>query len=223
MFDPALPAGTNNSASSAISADGRPEIGLEYTIPARCGIAVRVGAGQTLKIINTHGSQVCDFWAFRDPDVAEYMSMAHTHTALSSIMPEPGDTLVTNNRTPILEFLEDSSPGVHDTVVAACDAVRYQQLGVDGYHDNCTDNLRMALGAIGYQLPAVPAPFNIWMNIPVATNGSFSWASPVSKPGDSVRFGALMDCIAVMSACPQDITPVNGEGVEPTTLAFCIF
>ena len=33
-------------------------------IPARRGVAVHVGKGQKIKIINTHGNQVVDFWAF---------------------------------------------------------------------------------------------------------------------------------------------------------------
>jgi uncharacterized protein YcgI (DUF1989 family) len=31
----------------------------------------------------------------------------------------------------------------------------------------------------------------------------------VSKPGDSVIFRALIDCIMVMSACPQDVIRIN--------------
>lgn len=223
MFDPSDSAGQNESIDLGISESGRPQPGQIYTIPARCGRAVRVGQQQTLEIVNTHGNQVCDLWAFVDANISEYMSMAHSHTALGSIMPKPGDVLVTNNRSPILEFTDDSSAGIHDTVVAACDAARYQQLGIKGYHDNCTDNLRMALGTLGLKLPAIPAPFNVWMNIPVADDGTFSWESPVSIPGDFVRFKALQNCIAVLSACPQDLTPVNGVGIAPTELAFRVY
>ena len=34
------------------------------TIPARLGKATRLDAGQSIKLINTHGSQVVDTWAF---------------------------------------------------------------------------------------------------------------------------------------------------------------
>lgn len=220
MFDPSLAHGQNASMDISVSEDGRPEAGITYTIPARCGMAVKLANDQILEIINTHGSQVCDFWAFVDNNISEYMSMAHCHTSLGSIFPRAGDVLVTNNRNPILKFVEDSSPGVHDTVVAACDAARYQQLGIAEYHDNCMDNLRMALSTLELELTSIPAPFNLWMNIPVAASGAFTWEAPVSRPGDIVRFQALQDCIAVMSACPQDVTPVNGVGNNPTELAF---
>ena len=38
---------------------------------------------------------------------------------------------------------------------------------------------------------------------------------PLSKAGDYVILRATMDCIVAMSACPQDILPINkGRPVE---------
>ena len=34
------------------------------TIPARRGKAARVSRGQTVRVVNTHGEQVVDTWAF---------------------------------------------------------------------------------------------------------------------------------------------------------------
>ena len=95
-----------------------------------------------------------------------------------------------------------------------------QQLGAKGYHDNCADNFRMSLLAIGVTPTHVPSPFNIWMNIPVNKEGGYSWEEPVSKPGDFIRIKALSDSIFVMSACPQDMTPVNGINTQPAELTF---
>ncbi len=94
------------------------------TIPARRGKAAPVAAGGRIKVINTHGMQVVDTWAFSAEDGAEYMSMEHTRPALRRVTPRVGDTLVTNRRRPILTLIEDTSPGVHDTVICSCDAVR---------------------------------------------------------------------------------------------------
>ena len=49
-----------------------------HRIPARKGSAARLRAGQVLRVINTHVSQVVDFWAFNDSDLGECMSMEHT-------------------------------------------------------------------------------------------------------------------------------------------------
>ena len=76
--------------------------------------------------------------------------------------------------------------------------------------------------AIGKHAPIIPAPFNLWMNIPVAQDGTIQWLPPVSKPGDRMVFRAEMDMIAVMSACPQDITPINGSDCKPTELHFVV-
>ena len=56
--------GENATLREPISADGTPEIGKTYTVPARNGRAVRVKSGQTIRITNTHGTQVCDTWIF---------------------------------------------------------------------------------------------------------------------------------------------------------------
>jgi len=146
--------------------------------------------------------------------------MEHTRTALGRVYVHQEDMLVTNRRRAIINITEDTSPGVHDILIACCDINRYQQLGAIGYHDNCADNFRMSLLAIGVTPTHVPSPFNIWMNIPVTEDGSYSWEAPVSKPGDYIRITALMNSVFVMSACPQDMTPVNGINTAPTELAF---
>ena len=185
------------------------------TVPARRGRACRLNAGQAIKIINTHGHQVVDTWAFSAEDLREFMSVEHTRPTIETIFPTRGHKLYTNRRRPILDFEEDASPGIHDTLIAACDDYRYGLLGCTDYHDNCTDNLGAAMRQIGLTPPEVPSPLNLWMNIPVGPNGSTTFAEPVSRPGDHVVLRAVMDCIIAMSACPQDILPINkGKPVE---------
>ena len=94
------------------------------TIPARKGKAAVLAKGQQVKIINTHGQQVIDTWAFNRADLTECLSMEHSRASLSRIMARVGDSMVTNHRRPILTLVEDTSPAIHDTLIAACD--RYQ-------------------------------------------------------------------------------------------------
>lgn len=194
----------------------------DITIPARRGKAARLSAGQRLRVVNSHGDQVVDTWAFVQHDLREFMSMEHTRATLLKMIPQPGDHLYTNRRRPILTLLEDSSPGVHDTVIAACDDYRYGLLGCTEYHDNCTDNLAAALFELGLTPPETPSPLNLWMNIPWTPEGRLSFEAPVSKPGDHVLFEAKLDCIVAFSACPQDILPINGVGHAPTEAHFRI-
>ena len=180
-------------------------------IPARRGTATHLRKGQKVKIINTHGSQVVDFWAFNADHPGEFMSMEHCRVWLGHYRPKPGDVLITNQRRNVLRFLEDSSPGVHDTMMAACDRFRYEQLGCTDYHDNCTDNLWEALAAVRFKPTETPCPFNLWQNTPVDSTGGIGQLRTVSKRGDFVLFKALMDVVLCFSACPQDIVQINSR------------
>jgi len=204
-YVPDHPDGSNNTQSSPISEDGDPETNVEYTIPAGEGRAVRLYAGDALKIITPSGHQVCDFFAVAANSPSEFVSMEHCRTAWGRIYIQLGDALVTNRRRTLLKLEEDTSPGVHDTLIAACDHTRYVELGCSEYHDNCADNFKMALSAIGIAAAHVPAPLNLWMNIPVDENGAYAWTAPAAEADDYVVLRAQADCIAVMSACPQDM------------------
>lgn len=192
------------------------------TIPARRGKAARIRAGRAVKVINTHGTQVVDTWAFNHDSPWEFMSMEHWRVSAASIFPQVGDAFVTNHRRPILTLVEDSSPGVHDTLMAACDRYRYQLLGCGEDHDNCTDNLHVALAEIAFTAQETPSPLNLWMNIPVYDDGRLDYLPPVSGPGDYVVFRAEMDCVIAFSACPQDQVPVNGADCRPVEAHFQI-
>ena len=192
-------------------------------IPARRGKAARVARGQTVKVINTHGEQVVDTWAFNADDLAEFMSMEHSRAHTLHLVPRVGDVLRTNRRRPILTLVEDTSGGLHDTVIAACDAHRYAFLGVEGPHDNCQDNLFQGMRELGVEPPEVPSPLNLFMNIPWNQAGDLSFAAPPEPvPGGYVALRAEMDVIIAFSACPQDVLPINGRGVTPVEAHFSI-
>jgi uncharacterized protein YcgI (DUF1989 family) len=144
-------------------------------------------------------------------DLSEFMSMEHQRSVTQSVFPIVGQSLYSNNRRPILTLEEDTSPGRHDTLLAACDVFRYQMLGCEDYHDNCTDNLAAAMNAIGCPVSETPSPLNLWMNIPFQSDGRTEFCPPLSKPGDLVRLRAHHNVIVVMSTCPQDMVPINGE------------
>lgn len=67
---------------------------------------------------------------------------------------------------------------------------------------------------------SVPAPLNLFMNIPWDEAGDIDFAKPQCKKNDFVRLKAERDVVVVMSACPQDITDVNNK--EPTDAHFIV-
>ncbi|MBS9479050.1 DUF1989 domain-containing protein [Ancylobacter radicis] len=190
------------------------------TIPARHGKAVRLSAGQAVEVINTHGTQVVDTWAFCVEDLDHFMSMEHTRVQNGRLMPAIGQTLWTNRREPILMMEADTSSGIHDTIMAACDRWRYEHLGCTEYHRNCADNMVEALAELGLDFHHIPQPLNLFMNIPIDADFTLVQGEPPCKPGDKVVLRAARDCVVVFSACPQDITPINGG--KPVDAHFAI-
>jgi uncharacterized protein YcgI (DUF1989 family) len=190
--------------------------GERQTIPARQGHAVRLTPGDQVAIVNTHGTQVLDTWAFAVDEPAEYMSMEHTRSVNSRWSPTIGTVFVSTRRRKMLTLVEDTSPGVHDMLLCACSPEIYRELGCTGWHASCEENLKAALAAAGVVPPCVPAPLNLFMNVPIQCSGTLDRAPPTSRPGDQVVLRAEMALWLVLSACPQDITPINGAQRTPT-------
>lgn len=187
------------------------------------------------------GSLYAGYQAYNASHVAqappqEYMSMPHTRAGSLHIRPRVDDTLYSNLREPMMTMVEDSSPGIHDTLMAACDPQRYKVLGVEDWehHGSCAENLVLALKelndraglkgakAVGADVTinAVPAPLNLFMNIPWNEPGDLSFDAPKGKEGDYVRLKAERDVVVVMSACPQDILEINSK--QPTDAHFVV-
>ena len=194
-------------------------MGETSTIPAGHGKATRLATGQSVKLINMSGHQVVDTWALNAYDLAEYMCMTSTRVWNVRLNPIKGDTLVTLKRRPILTIIEDTTPGIHDSFMAACDEYRYHLLEFEGYHRNCQDNMAEGLQELGITPPfPIPGSYNVFMNIPVLEDrNSVDFRPTQCEPGSFITFRAEMDCYVAFSACPQDVLPIHGEGGAPPT------
>jgi uncharacterized protein YcgI (DUF1989 family) len=184
-------------------------------IAGGAGLAMTLRTGEAARLVNTFGSQVVDTWALGARDTSEYLSVEHTRRMLGNLFPRLGDAFYSNRRSKMLSLEEDSFPGRHDMLFAACDKWLYKHYGCPPGHANCRDNFHAALFAAGYDAPFMPNPVNLWMNIPVRDSQHVAIEPPVSRPGDHVVLRALMDIILVFSACPMDVTPINGEDRTP--------
>jgi uncharacterized protein YcgI (DUF1989 family) len=184
------------------------------------GRALPLRKGEAVRLVNTFGSQVVDTWALAAGDFSHYMSVEHTRRMLFNLFPQQGDTLYSNRREPMLLLEEDSSPGKHDMLFACCDKWLYKHYGSLPGHRNCRDNFIEALFEAGHDALLVPNPLNLWMNIPVSDSEKIGMEPPVSRPGDHVLLRALMDVIVVFSACPMDVTPINGPDRTPKAVHF---
>jgi uncharacterized protein YcgI (DUF1989 family) len=187
-------------------------------VKASHGRAFALKAGDHVRITTPAGTQVSDTWAFAADDPQEHLSMDHTRSVNSNIFVDCGTRLVSNHRRLMMTVVEDSSPGRHDTLLCPCNSAIYAELGAAEDHRSCTGNLHDALNEAGLKVPFTPASLNLFMNVPVASDGSLDRLPPRSAAGDHVVLRAHMDLTLVISACPQDITPINGDARTPTDL-----
>jgi len=182
----------------------------QFTIEGAGSGGVKLETGESFQIVNIEGSQVVDLWAFVQPDTKEFLSTEHTRSCLQKLIPEVGDNLYSNRRRPILKIIEDTSPGVHDMLLSACDIQRYELLGHVGYHKNCADNLTNSAKEFGHQLSDVPSPFNIFERVEINQNGQLAIEPPLVEAGQFITLKAEVALLVIMSACPMDIALTNG-------------
>lgn len=192
------------------------EWGPRMEVPARKGRAVLLRRGETLAVRDVDGAQVADLFAFVAEDPTEHLSASHTRAALRRLFPAIGESFFTNRRRPILTLVSDTSPGIHDLLIAACDPERYRQLGAEGHHDSCEENLRENAAAVGFTPAFTPQPVNLFMNTPPMADGRIDYREAESGPGDRVELRAELDAYVVVSACPMDLIQISGGG--PTSL-----
>lgn len=187
-------------------------------IPAGTGKAVELRSGQQVRIGLPEGSQVADMFAFTLPVLDEVLSTAHTRSCMLNLSPKPGDAFYSNHRRVMITLVEDTSPGVHDLLLSACDQARYTLLGHANPHANCNDNVLSALQTGGWSLPpgaSVPNPANLFEHVAISPDGRLEILAPLAKKGDAVTLRAEVDLVLVISACPMDIMPTNGDDLQP--------
>jgi uncharacterized protein YcgI (DUF1989 family) len=196
-------------------------------VPGGEGRAILVRAGQIARVTDVMGGQVGDLFAVSEADPGEYASAGHTRPAIRKLFPRPGDPVLTNRRRPILTVREDTSPGRHDMLYAACDPARYASLGAAPGHRSCAGNLLEALGAYdavlamraySTTLVTVPQPLNVFMDVRPERDGTLVSHPASSQAGDFIEFRAELDCLVVVSSCPMDIVPISAGGITPLDL-----
>ncbi|KAF1934082.1 uncharacterized protein M421DRAFT_97079 [Didymella exigua CBS 183.55] len=201
-------------------------------------IAAATGSGYASSVYAVYSAYAQTHPLRDDRPPMEYLSLPHTRASSYKLVPEVDDTLLTNLRNPIVTLVEDTSPGAHDTLTAACDANLYASLGVDkpAEHGSCAENLVLALKelnenaglkgakAVGADISVniAPTPLHLFMVAPIdvrsdaktaeagAKGARLAVEEPRGKKRCFVRFRAERDVVVVFSACPNEVGPQNG-------------
>ena len=176
-------------------------------VPGYEGRGLAVPQGATVRITDVEGCQVGDLFAISQEDTAEYLCSARSRSVNQRLFPKLGEQFVTNRYRPILTFISDTSPGIHDTLYEACDSGLYEQLGAEG-HPNCHDNFLQVVDSLGLDFDFVPGPVNLFQNTPVGPDGALTIGAAPSKAGDYVEFKVEMPIYLVLTACSFDMDDV---------------
>ncbi|ADP70766.1 Domain of unknown function DUF1989 [Rhodomicrobium vannielii ATCC 17100] len=175
---------------------------MSEVIPPRSGRAFRLGKGARLKVIDPQGEQVADLFAAFAGDTAEVMSSGRTFDYLEKIYLSVGDTIYSNRSQPLLTILEDTV-GRHDFLLTPCSADTFRIIyGDRDPHRGCLGNLVEALAPYGIGANAIPACFNIFMNVELdGVTGKIAVKPPLSKASGFIVFRAEQDLIIGLTAC----------------------
>jgi uncharacterized protein YcgI (DUF1989 family) len=182
----------------------------QLDIPAGSAVSVDLAQGQTCRVVNTWGGQVVDTWAFVADDYDEYLSMEHSRSANYKLLFVPGDCLYSNRFRPLLRLAADTSPGIHDTLHAACSKDSYRYYGAERDTPNCQDNLVKQMTLRRFELKHVPCPWNLFEHALVAADLSLADEPSAAKAGDYIELEAMVDLLLVCSACPSMIGQISG-------------
>jgi len=183
------------------------------TIAPRSGQAFRLSEGQLLTVIDPQGSQVADLLAYSAADVREVISNGRTFDYEETISLTAGNTLWSNRSNPMLA-IEADSVGRHDFLLTPCSEATFRHFYPEHpVHRGCFGNLAEALAPYGIEADAIPTAFNLFMNVPVAGDGTLRVDPPVSKAGDSIALRAKMDCVIGLTACSAYAS--NGGTFKP--------
>lgn len=170
--------------------------------------------GQELLVTDPEGGQVSDLVAYYLHDTKEVISNGRTFDYEESIKLTAGNRLWSSRSRPMMEILEDTAPA-HDFLLTPCSVDTFRHFYPDKpLHRGCHGNLADALAPYEIGEDDIPTAFNIFMNVPVnQETGRLAVLPPQSKPGDLVRFRALMPLVVGLTACSAYAS--NGGTFKP--------
>ena len=182
-------------------------------IAPRSGVAFPLCKGQVLKVIDPQGVQVSDMLAYGAGDVREVISNGRTFDYEETIALTAGNRLWSNRSNVMLTIVEDKV-GRHDFLLTPCSEATFRHFYPEHpVHRGCFGNLAEALAPYGVEPDMIPCAFNLFMNVPVATDGKVRVDPPLSRPGDFIRMRAEMDLVIGLTACSAYAS--NGGSFKP--------
>lgn len=98
----------------------------EYRIPALEGAAFTMDEGQTMRVTDVDGGQICDLVVFNRENRRERFDQGRTKANQGKILLSTGDRLVSKSNSTMMTITEDTCPdleppyGIHDLQWGMC-------------------------------------------------------------------------------------------------------
>ncbi|MSP82675.1 MAG: DUF1989 domain-containing protein [Alphaproteobacteria bacterium] len=168
-----------------------------------------VKAGQVLRIVDLEGRQGVDFLCYSDANSEERYHAANTLKQARTLRITTGHSLYSDAARAMFTLIADSY-GLHDTIAGCCSAPSNGLLY--GVHNvpGCRENFLAELAKHGLGQRDIVANINFFCDVPVLAEGrleDLTFRPATSRAGDHVELRAEMDCLAVISNCPQVNNP----------------
>ncbi len=198
----------------------------DIIIPARTGRAVVVERGQILRIEMIEGKQVgdCAFFNADDPKEVFHVGQswalnvaAKTGTAKSfqHFYSKPPRENV------MLTTVADTVRNHWGNMGGRCSRRWHEIMSGEPHHASCQENLTQALAPFGLGGDDIVDIFNVFMNVDLHPDGTYTLKAPSGDKGSYIDLRAEMNVLAAISACPGDRSPVND--FKPKALGLKIF
>jgi uncharacterized protein YcgI (DUF1989 family) len=193
---------------------------LEKTIEARTAVALPMGKGQILRVVDLEGQQAADIVAYNRHSTVEGLSTEVTVQILRTSNPQAGQTIYSIEWNPMLTIIADSVGTNYLPGEICSDEANFFRYGVRG-SVNCRDNLAVAVAPWGVSKAQVHGAFAAFLNMGYLPDGRTVIQEPISKPGDYLDLRAEMDVVIAISACPQILNACNAY--NPTPLGIVLY
>ena len=192
----------------------------DFVIPAGRGHAFLVPRGAVLRIHLVEDRQVGDCCFFNANDHREVFHVGQSWAL--NVMLGTGNAKSFRHfyskpprENVMLTVLEDTVRNHWGNMGGRCSKRLYELRDGDRNHRSCQENLAEALAPFGVSGDDIVDIFNVFMNVEVRPDGSFTILPPSAKKGDYIELRAEMDVLAAISACPADRNATNDGRAKP--------
>ena len=115
----------------------------------------------------------------------------------------------------MLTVVEDTVRNHWGNMGGRCSRKLYELRDGDRAHRSCQENLAEALAPHGLSGDDIVDVFNVFMNVELRADGSFTILPPTARKGDYIELRAEMNILAAVSACPADRNATNDGRAKP--------